>query len=324
MEKAVQEIIILAVELWKEALYIMPFFLFGVAIDSVIRTFKLHVKLRQAIDKMGYFSVPGAVIIGIVSPLCACGILPVAISLIINGVPFAPVMALLVSSPLMSPSGYTLTAWELGKDWANAKLIASIFMGLFAGYVTLLFQDKYFTFKQLFKGEPPLHDVHDHDCDPKIKCTCQDKLSNRLAKEGKNKFIIFGAKFWEGFITIGKYTLIGLLVEIAGLRYLPSEMIEKVIYSQSMWIVPVVVFVSVPLYVNQVTAAAVLYGFIDKGMQIPWGAGMAFLIGGPVSALPVIAVLWSMFRKRVLFLYLGICITGSIIVGYTAYFLTLH
>ncbi|MDD5773716.1 MAG: permease [bacterium] len=321
MERLLQEIILLAGTLREEILDILPYFLFGVALDAIIRTFKLHVKLRQSIEKMGIFAIPGAVIIGVISPLCACGILPIAISLLINGVPLAPVMALLVSSPLMSPSAYTLTAWELGQDWAIAKLIAAVFMGLFAGYVTLLFQDKYFNFKQLFKGEPPLHDVHDHDCDPKIKCTCKDKLSNRLAREGKNKFIVFSAKFLEGFITIGKYTMIGLLTEIIGLRYIPSDIINKVIYSKSLWMIPIVVFISIPLYVNQITAAAVLYGFIEKGMQIPWGVGMAFLVGGPVTALPVIAIFFSLFKRRVLYLYLGICVTGSLIVAYTFNFL---
>lgn len=321
MNRLVQETIILAGTLWIEILDILPYFIFGVALDAIIRTFKLHVKLRQSIEKMGLFAIPGAVLIGVISPLCACGILPIAISLLINGVPLAPVMALLVSSPLMSPSAYTLTAWELGNDWAIAKLIASVFMGFFAGFVTLLFQDKYFNFRQLFKGEPPLHDIHDHDCDPKIKCTCKDKLSNRLAREGKNKFIVFSAKFFEGFVTIGKYTMIGLATEIIGLRYVPAEIINKLIYSKSVWMIPAVILSSIPLYVNQITAAAVLYGFVEKGIQIPWGMGMAFLVGGPVTALPAIAVFMSLFRKRVLYLYLGICVTGSLIVAYTFHFL---
>lgn len=309
-------------ELIREIIYVFPFLMIGVAIDSVIRTFKLHVKLRKAIGGFGYFGILGATLVGVVSPLCACGILPIAVSLLINGVPLAPVMALIVSSPLMSPSGWTLTAWELGKDWANAKLVSSIFMGLFAGYVTLFFQEKYFRFDELFRGEPPKHDPHDHDAEPSIKCLCNEKFSNRLASEGKNIIIVFAAKFWEGFLTIGKFTLIGLVVEIIGLRYLPSELIEKVIYSRSLWTIPAVVLVSVPLYVNQITAAAVLYGFVEKGMQIPWGVGMAFLIGGPVTALPVMAVFLSLFKRRVFYLYLGICVVGSIIVGYTFYFLT--
>ncbi len=85
--------------------------------------------------------------------------------------------------------------------------------------------------------------------------------------------------------------------------------------------IPVVVFSSVPLYVNQITSTAVLYGFIDKGISIPWGIGMAFLVGGPVTALPVMSIFYSLFKKRVFYLYLGICVIGSIIVGYTFYFL---
>ena len=315
----VQEIIISAVELWEHFIYILPFFLVGVVLDSIIRTFKLHVKLRKAIEKFGSFAVIGATMVGVVSPLCACGILPVAVSLLINGVPLAPVIAILVSSPLMSPSGYTLTAWELGKTRANAKLVSSVFMGLFAGYVTLFFQERYFRFQQLFKGEPPKHDVHDHDADPRIQCLCYDKFSNRLEKKGKNKFIIFGAKFLEGSWTIGRFTLLGLLVEIVGRRYLPPELIEGVFYSRSFWMIPLVVLFSVPLHVNQITATAVLFGFVEKG--ISWGSGMAFLVGGPVTALPVMAIFLSMFKRKVFYLYLGVCITGSIIVGYTFYFL---
>ena len=36
------------------------------------------------------------------------------------------------------------------------------------------------------------------------------------------------------------------------------------------------------------------------------------LVGGPVTALPVMAVFISMFKKRVLFLYLAICILGTL------------
>ena len=44
-------------------------------------------------------------------------------------------MALLVASPLMSVEGYMVTAGLLGTTWANAKLAAAVFMGLFAGLV---------------------------------------------------------------------------------------------------------------------------------------------------------------------------------------------
>ena len=46
------------------------------------------------------------------------------------------------------------------------------------------------------------------------------------------------------------------------------------------------------------------------GSTVSWGSGMAFLIGGPVTALPAMAVFLSLFKPRVLWLYLGICLSG--------------
>jgi uncharacterized membrane protein YraQ (UPF0718 family) len=42
------------------------------------------------------------------------------------------------------------------------------------------------------------------------------------------------------------------------------------------------------------------------------GPGIAMMVGGPVTALPVMAIFISMFKKRVLFLYLGLCIIGTL------------
>ena len=45
---------------------------------------------------------------------------------------------------------------------------------------------------------------------------------------------------------------------------------------------------------------------------------MAFLIGGPVTALPVMGVFLSLFKTRVFWLYLSLCIGGSVIVASVA------
>ena len=70
----------------------------------------------------------------------------------------------------------------------------------------------------------------------------------------------------------------------------------------------------------QVTAAAMLYGFVSpefgEGIELSRGAGIALLIGGPVTALPVMALFIAMFRKRVLALYLTICVSGTLILAF--------
>ena len=64
-----------------------------------------------------------------------------------------------------------------------------------------------------------------------------------------------------------------------------------------------------PLYVNQISAAGIAFGLLEKGVSN--GAAMAFLIGGPVTAIPAMSALWMMFRKRVFALYLVVSLTGS-------------
>ena len=46
------------------------------------------------------------------------------------------------------------------------------------------------------------------------------------------------------------------------------------------------------------------------------GPGIALLIGGPVTALPVMAVFYKMFHKRVLALYLSICLVATILLAF--------
>lgn len=97
------------------------------------------------------------------------------------------------------------------------------------------------------------------------------------------------------------------------------------VFSSTKWYTTVLVaLASVPLHVNQFTAAGILFGPVNVlerlGQDVSWSAGMAFLIGGPVTALPAMGVFLSLFRPRVFWLYLGICLSGTLIVAFTAQF----
>jgi hypothetical protein len=47
------------------------------------------------------------------------------------------------------------------------------------------------------------------------------------------------------------------------------------------------------------------------------GAGLAFLIGGPVTAMPTMIMFWAVFKKRVFTLYMLICLVGTIALAYS-------
>lgn len=316
-------------ELWKEFVYILPYLAFGVLLEAIIRTFKWHVKIRWALVRFGIWAIPAATVLGLASPLCACATLPLVISLLIAGLPLAPAMALLVTAPIMSPSAYSMLAGMLGLGWANAILVSAVFMGLFAGYVTLYLRRYGFDEANLFRQSLPVGDFHDPDYPVEsLRCECGQQLSHRVDRCTHNRALVFLARFWEGALKIGKFAMIGLVIEVVALSFIPTEWVTTLLENGGPWQTLVLMGAAVPMHLPQVTAASMLYGFYlpEPGQTIALakGPGIALLIGGPVTALPVMAVFISMFKRRVLALYLGICIMGTLLLAFGWQLLPIH
>ncbi len=312
----------LGAEIWKEFLYILPYLAIGVLLEAIIRTFKWHVKIRKALTRFGVFAIPAATLLGLASPLCACATLPLVISLLVAGLPLAPAMALLVTAPLMSPASYAMLSGMLGVGWANAILVGAIFMGLFAGYTTLALRRYGFTEERLFRKALPAGDFHDPDYPvEELRCECGQQLSHRVDRCTHNKGLVFLARFWEGTLKIGRFALIGLVIEVVALSFIPTEWMTTLLEGDGIWPIISITLAAVPLHLPQVTAASMLFGFYMPGpgevIPLAKGAGIALLIGGPVTALPVMGIFLSMFRKRVLLLYISICVSGTLFLAFT-------
>ncbi len=321
MENLSATLLELGADLWHEFVYILPYLAVGVLMEAIIRTFKWHVKIRKALTSFGIYSIVMATILGVASPLCACATLPLVISLLLAGLPLAPAMALLVTSPLMSPASYSMLSGMLGSGWANLVLFCAVALGLFAGYVTLFLRKYGFTEDRLFKKELPKGDFHDPDYPvDELRCDCGKQLSHRVNRCTHNKFLVFGARFWEGSVKIGKFALIGLVIEVIASSLIPTGWVSNLLSQEGVLSILGITFATIPLHMPQVTAASMLFGFFlpDPGQAIPLakGPGIALLVGGPVTALPVMGVFFTMFRKRVLLLYLSLCVSGTLVLAF--------
>ncbi|MBI5445644.1 MAG: permease [Deltaproteobacteria bacterium] len=315
-----------AAELWKELVYILPYLGLGVLLEATIRTFGWHVKIRKVLTRFGVFAIPAAAALGVVSPLCACATLPLVISLLLAGLPLAPAMALLVTSPLMSPASYTMIAGMLGVGWANLVAGSALLLGLLAGYVTLLLRPFGFAEGDIFKQQLPAGNFHDEDYPvEELRCACGKQLSHRVDRCTHNRFLVFLAKLGEGAWKVGRFALVGLMVEVVATRFIPNAWVAELLSGDGIWPIFAITLASVPLHLPQVTAASMVFGFFlpDPGHAVPLakGPGIALLIGGPVTALPVMGVFLTMFRRRVFFLYVAICVTGTLALALTLHFL---
>ena len=83
--------------IWEEIAKMWWFFLLACLLVGIIKGYKLDLKIRDLLHRSGAWGVVLGTGVGLVSPLCACGILPVAISLAMVETPLAPLMALLAA-----------------------------------------------------------------------------------------------------------------------------------------------------------------------------------------------------------------------------------
>ncbi|MGD8307436.1 MAG: permease, partial [Ignavibacteria bacterium] len=122
---------------FKASINILPFFLASIIIAALINQFNFTQKLSNYFKRNVFYAISIATIIGAVSPLCSCGVIPTIFALLNVGIPLAPIMSFWITSPIMSPEAFMITWGYLGLEIAVVRLIATILIGLAAGYLTL-------------------------------------------------------------------------------------------------------------------------------------------------------------------------------------------
>jgi len=298
---------------------ILPYFLAGILIAGYLRTFKIAIKLRSKLRKHGVLSVILASLLGLMTPLCACGTLTTAVSLLFARMPLAPVVALMVTSPLLSPSTYLLTLNDLGPEWTVVRTVAAFSMGVFAGLLTHALRNRGFNTDSIFiEGAIHKGDFHDENYpDERLRCNCKERFGNRVGVRTNNRFLIFLAKSSEMIWTVGKYVLVGVSIGTVVERYVPNSWIYRFFGQNDPLNIIWITLGSVPVFLHQISASSIVY-HIKSSLNgtVNGGAALAFMIGGPVTAMPTMVLFWTIFKKRVFFLYLFICITGSIMIAY--------
>ena len=298
---------------------VFPYFIAGALLGGFIRTYKIAVKLQATLRRYGVMSVLLASFIGIITPLCACGTLTTAISLLFAGIPLAPVMSLLVTSPLMSPSTYLLTLNDLGPEWTVVRTLAALFMGVFAGLVTHFLKRYGFETKKVFiDGAIVRGDFHDEDYpDERLRCGCKQKFGNRVALRTSNNFIIFLAKSAEMLWPVGKYIIVGVIIGAVVERYMPGDWIYRFFGRKDPLNIVWITLGSVPMFLHQLSASSIIYHIKSSlGGTLDSGAALAFMVGGPVTAVPTMVLFWTVFKRKVFVLYLAVCFTGTLLISY--------
>ncbi|WP_172299775.1 permease [Pseudoruegeria sp. HB172150] len=248
-----------------------------------------------------------AALLGGLSPFCSCQVIPFIAALLAMGAPLSAVMAFWLASPLMDPAMFLITSGTLGWDFAVAKTVAAVAIGLLGGVTVMLFA-KTAVFADPLKQQPK-------------KSCCQSTC-------GTNPFT--GRPHWafwteaerretfrdtalENALFLGKWLLLAYMLESLMLHYVPAETVANLLGGTGPGPILMAALVGAPAYLNGYAAVPLVDALLDQGMSN--GAAMAFMVAGGISCIPAAVAVWALVKPRVFAAYLGIAVTGAIIAG---------
>ncbi len=275
-----------------DVLKIAFFILLVITVISFLRTYISPQQIRKWLSKQrfgsGYLI---AACFGAISPFCSCSSIPLFIGFLEAGVPMGVAFSFLITSPLVNEIVFVLMLGTFGPTMAFTYAGFGILLGVVCG--------------MLLQRTGLKNDIIQLD-----KPAGMMDMPQTLP--GKLKFA-FGEVEWI-FKKIFPFIIIGVAIGAVIHGYVPTELIVKYIKSDSIFAVPFVVLLGVPLYAGCSTLVPVIFAFTQKGIAI--GTALAFMMAVAGLSFPEAVILKSVMRMRLLLVFFGIVALGIIAVGY--------
>ncbi len=293
-------------------LTISPFLLFSVAIAAAARATGSEKLIADVFTGRPLPMIAAAAAFGSLSPFCSCGVIPIVAGLLGAGVPLAPVMAFWISSPLMDPEMFILSAATLGLPFTIGKTIAAFSIGLLGGLATLGAQ-------RMGLFETPLTEGALGGCKsagsptpPREEAGDKNGVLWPFWRQAPRRRVFMESLAETGWF-LGKWLTLAFVLESLMVAYIPASLIAEWLGGGAWWTIPAAVAVGVPAYLNGFAAIPLMASLIDMGMNE--GAAMAFMIAGGVTSVPAAMAVFALVRRPVFAWYVLLSLSGSLAAG---------
>ncbi len=271
---------------------IFPYWALGMVLGSVISVFckqAIHNLFSSIQDRrLGALGVIPASILGIASPLCMYGTIPLAASFSEGGMEDDWLAAFMMSSILLNPQLIIYSA-ALGPTALTIRILSSFVCGAAAGLVVRrFFRGKHFFNFSGFSGPT------NRDTDP-------------------NPFLRLLKNIGRNIKATGPWFLLGIALSALFQRYVPSELVADLFGSQRGFGVLMAATIGVPLYACGGGTIPLLIQWLADGMSL--GSASAFMITGPATKITNLGALKIVLGAKHFALYLTFVVLFSLATG---------
>ncbi len=268
------------------------YWILGMAIGSFISVFakeRIHRLFAGMKDKRwGLFGVIPACLLGIASPLCMYGTIPIATSFARQGLREDWIAAFMMASILLNPQLIVYSA-ALGPVALAVRIVTCFLCGCAAGLLVWLFyrEKGFFSFEAFAQRES--HDTH------------------------PNLLIRYLLNFWRNVKATGLYFLLGIVLSAVFQRYFPQNLMTDLFGGNEAWGVLMAATIGVPLYACGGGTIPLLQEWLWQGMSL--GSAAAFMLTGPSTKITNLGALKIVLGFKRFLLYIAFVMAFSFLTG---------
>lgn len=290
--------------------------LVSILLSAALKLYIDQDAMSRALKRNSRNSVLVSTGIAVTTPFCSCGTTAVVLGMMTSTVPWAPIVAFMVASPLTSPQELFYSAGLFGWNFAIAFFFASIILGLIGGAAAGFAEARGWLQGQArtapaltslplgFAGGSPAAAIDLPMLSLSVPAVVKPRVTLRIFLNEAWDISKRLMPLFFGFTFIG-YLLNGLI---------PMQWITSLFGAGHSYGVPLAATLGLPFYLNTEASLPLVRAMLDSGMSE--GAALAFLITGAGTSLGAISGALTIARWRVIAIVIGTLWLGSILIGF--------
>jgi Predicted permeases len=267
----------------------LPFLLLGVFVSSFMHVFIPEAWFRRMIPRNPLLGILVACLLGVLFPICECGLIPVVRRLIAKGMPLYVGVVFIFVGPIVNPIVFasTYAAFRTKPEMVYARMGLAIAVGLLLGWIVYY-----------FIRSDPMRSAKGHGAG----AAGHSHARNRLVETFEHA----GGEFFD----MGKYLILGSLITAAIQAYVPRSDLAGIGQGEFASHFFMMGFAFLLSLCSNSDA------FVASSFASTFSAGslLAFLVFGPMLDIKSALMLLSLFKTRFVLLLTGL-IAISVFLG---------
>ncbi|AOZ94394.1 permease [Paenibacillus crassostreae] len=275
----------------------IPFILIGVVVSSILQIFVSEKWIQKLVPKNPLLGIIYACVLGILFPVCECGLIPIMRRLITKGMPLYVAVVSILVGPIVNPVVYvaTFSAFRGRPEMLYARMGLAIAVGTVIGLIVYFFVHQ----NQLRNSKLTLYAGTNEG-------TTEHEQQHR---KGNKIFAVLehsGSEFFE----MGKYLMLGSVITAAIQTFVPRAELVEIGQGPMVSHIFMMGFAYI-LSICSTSDAFVAASFVNS---FSVGSLLTFLVFGPMLDFKSTLMLLSVFKTRFVLL-LGCLIITVVLVG---------